>query len=311
MNIPASYEYINAVNSQVNPSSIHVSNTALTRFFRRYLLQKVISVFEFDGIPDTWDLNYFQYILFICGFIGIIETKEFGVIPQFCTLQGRNVFWQPTHIVVSNQYLRGITNPKIDSQCTVIKMQPDWGGCYDLVCFYADMLALCAESAGLNLVNSKLAYVFTATDKSSAESFKKLYDKVASGEPCVVQDKNLLREDGNLNWQYFAQNLSQNYIAGAILDDLKKWDDMFNTQIGIPNANTYKKERLIVDEVNANNIDTRAKVMLWKETMENGIEKTNEMFGLNLSVKYKYDVPVEEFTGQTGDEDRREMGMDF
>lgn len=307
MEIPQFYDYINAYNSSINPSEIHASNTGLARYFRRYLLQKIISVFEFKNIPETWALNYFQYVLFCFGFIGVIETKEFGVIPQICTLSGRNVFYQPTHIVVSNQYLKGIVNPQIGKQCEVIKLQPDWGGVMDIVNFYADMMALSAESAGTNLVNSKLAYVFTASDKTMAESFKKLYDQIASGKPAVVQDKNMLNDDGSPNWGYFAQNLSQNYIAGAILDDMKKWEDKFNTDVGIPNANTYKKERLVVDEVNKNNIDTRTKVMLWLDTMKDGIERVNNMFGLDISVEYKYDISYEEidaeqadFTGESG-----------
>ena len=157
------------------------------------------------------------------------------------------------------------------------------------------------------MVNSKLAYVFLSDNKAKAEGFKKMFDKIASGEPAVFPDSNLFKEDGTPNWTYFAQNLSQNYIAGDILDDMRKWEDKFNTDVGIPNANTYKKERLVVDEVNANNIDVRTKVMLWADTMQRDLDKANELFGLNLSVKYKYDVEVADFTGETGDMEQKEL----
>ena len=307
MNIPQLYDFINVYDSQRNPSAVHASNTGLARYFRRYLLQKVISVFEFDGIPDHWAMNYFQYVLFVFGFVGIIETKGYGVIPQMCTLSGRDVFYQPTNIIVSNPHLKGIINPEIGTQCALVKMQPDYGGVMDIVNFYADMMALCAESAGMNMVNSKLAYVFLSENKAKAEGFKKMFDKIASGEPAVFPDSNLFKEDGTPNWTYFSQNLKQNYIAGDILDDMRKWEDKFNTDVGIPNANTYKKERLVVDEVNANNIDVRTKVMLWADTMQRDMDKANELFGLNLSVKYKYDVKVEDFTGETGDLEQKEL----
>ena len=87
----------------------------------------------------------------------------------------------------------------------------------------------------------------------------------------------------------FTQNVGQNYITDKILNDLQTIEDQFNTEIGIPNANTQKKERLIVDEVNANNIDTNAKIALWLETMQRDIEKVNQMFGLDLSVSYRFD----------------------
>ena len=73
------------------------------------------------------------------------------------------------------------------------------------------------------------------------------------------------------------------------MNDLQTIEDQFNTEIGIPNANTQKKERLIVDEVNANNIDTNAKIALWLETMQRDIDKVNQMFGLDLSVSYRFD----------------------
>jgi hypothetical protein len=111
----------------------------------------------------------------------------------------------------------------------------------------------------------------------------------------AVLDKDLYNEDGNRSWDAFSQNLGQNYITDRILDDMKKIEDRFNTDIGIPNANTQKRERLITDEVNANNIDTESKVRLWLETMQRDVEKVNAMFGLNLSVKYRYEKEGEPY----------------
>ena len=159
----------------------------------------------------------------------------------------------------------------------------------DIVTTYADLMALCLETAGINLLNSKMSYIFFSQNKSSAETYKKMYDKIASGEPMAVIDKSLLDDEGNPAWTMFTQNVGQNYITDKILNDLQTIEDQFNTEIGIPNANTQKKERLIVDEVNANNIDTNAKIALWLETMQRDIEKVNQMFGLNLSVSYRFD----------------------
>lgn len=287
------YEFINLYNSARNPSTVHCKNTALVNYYCRYLLQKLISVFQWDGMPESWARNYFQYVLFAYGHIGIIETDKYGVIPQECGLGGFNVFYQPQFITVANPLLKGIKQPIIGEQCEVIKMQPDYGSPMDIITTYADLMALCLETAGTNLLNSKLAYVFTAGSKTAAESFKTLYDKIASGEPAAFLDKELYNEDGSRNWDAFSQNLSQNYIVDKILDDMKKIEDRFNTDIGIPNANTYKRERLITDEVNANNIDTGTKVKLWLETMQEDVRKVNAMFGLNLAVRYRYEDSFE------------------
>ena len=281
------YEFINRYNAGLSPSTVHCKNTGLVNYYMRYLIQKVISVFEFSGIPEEWALNYFQYVLICRGYIGIIDTARYGVIPQECGLSGFDVFYQPNRITVANPLL-DFKELKIGSQCEVIKMQPDYGGILDLVGTYADLMALCLESAGVNLLNSKLSYVFAAGNKTQAESFKKMFDKIATGEAAVFVDKNLFNEDGSRNWDVFFQNLKQNYVTSDILNDMKTLEDQFNTAVGIPNANTQKRERLITDEVNANNVDTEAKISLWIETMRRDMKRVNDIFGLSLDVRYRF-----------------------
>ena len=289
MNLPKSYEFENLYNSMRSPSTVHCRNTALVEFYTRYLLQKVISVFEFTGLPETWADNYFKYVLFGEGVIAVINTDRYGVICQNCGLSGYNVFYQPTTVLVANPLLPGLREFTVGENCQIIKLQPNYSGVMDLVTTYADLMALALETTGANLLNSKLSYVFFADNKTAAESFKKLYDKLASGEPMAVIDKNLLKEDGSVAWQMFTQNVGANYVTGELLNDMKTIEDQFNTIVGIPNANTQKRERMITDEVNANNVDTQSRVNLWLETMQKDIEKVNAMFGLNIAVKYRFD----------------------
>lgn len=289
MNLPKSYEFENLYNSMRSPSTVHCRNTALVEFYTRYLLQKVISVFEFTGLPETWADNYFKYVLFGEGVIAVINTDRYGVICQNCGLSGYNVFYQPTTVIVANPLLPGLREFTVGENCQIIKLQPNYSGVMDLVTTYADLMALALETTGANLLNSKLSYVFFADNKTAAESFKKLYDKLASGEPMAVIDKNLLKEDGSVAWQMFTQNVGANYVTGELLNDMKTIEDQFNTIVGIPNANTQKRERMITDEVNANNVDTQSRVNLWLETMQKDIDKVNAMFGLNIAVKYRFD----------------------
>lgn len=284
---PYNYQQINLYNSQVSPSTVHCRNTGLVRYYEKYLFQKILSLYKFENIPANWNKNYFIQCLLGIGYVAVFNSGKFGVIPQHCTLSGMNIFYEPKKALISNPLLTDFKELEIDKECTLIQCMPDFTSPMDIVSFYADMLALSAETASTNLINSKLAYLFTAQNKALANTFKKIYDDVASGEPAVVIDKELLNDDGTLSINYFAQNLAQNYIAGDILDDMKKWEDRFNTDIGIPNANTEKKERLITDEVNANNVDTRTKSDLWLECINEGINKTNEMFGLNIRCDYR------------------------
>lgn len=285
--VPFFYDYINTYNGSFAPSTSH-ADSALSRFFQRYLLQEAISVYEWK-MPATWAKDYFLYTLYCFGFIAVIETDKYGVICQGCGLNGYDVFYRPTNAVITNPLLRGILTPRIGKQCTIIKLQPDYGGVMDLVTKYADIMAMTMQTAGCNIEASKLAYVFAAENKASAESFKKMYDKIASGEPMVVQDSKLLKPDGTKAWDVFSNNLSNNYIAGDLLVDLQKWRNMFCTEIGIPNANTEKKERMLTDEVNANNQETFTKADLWLQELKEGCAQACEMFpGLELTVDWRF-----------------------
>lgn len=284
---PYMYDYVNACVSQHSPSTVHTKNTELQRFFARYLLQKAMSVFKWD-LPETWDRDYFLYVLYGIGYIAVINTDKYGVIPQQCGLDGYNIFYQPKRALVTNPLLKGLRRLDIGTQCTLIKLQPDYGSVMDLVGFYADMMALTAETAGVNLVNSRLSYVFFGKNKNTAESQKKLFDRVASGEPATFVDTALYDvQSGNPSWIPFQQNVGQNYIAGDALADLRKWEMMFDTDVGIPNANTDKKERLISDEVNANNVEVTSKADLWLDQLQKSFAQTSKMFGVKLGVEWR------------------------
>lgn len=286
--IPATYDYINMYNHQYAPSTIHVKDTGLSWYFKRYLIQKIISVFKFEGIPESWAKDYFLYTLFVFGYCAVINTNKYGIIPQHCTLSGYNIFYRPNRAIITNPLFSKTIEARIGTDCELVRMSPDWCGVWDIVEYYADLMALTSETIAVNLINSKFSYVFAAEDKASAESLKKLYDQIASGEPAAFADKKLFTDDGDPSWYLFVQNLKQNYIAGDLLEDLAKIDSRFNTEIGIPNVNIAKSSGVGEAEVMANNIDTHSKAALWLETISDSLDKVNEMFGLNISVSLRF-----------------------
>ena len=291
------YDFINRYNAHIKPSTVHSQENATAWYFRRYLIQKIISVFEFDGIPDEWSVDYFLYSLFVFGFVAVVRTDLFGVIPQGgpnTSLYGYDVFYRPTNVNISNRLLSGILTPRIGVECEIIKMQPDYGSCWDIVSYYADLLALATESLAVNITNSKLAYVFACSDKTVAESFKKMFDSINEGNPAVFADKKLFDDNGDPLWTTFQNNLKQNYVAGDMLNDMLKIDARFCTDIGIPNVNLAKKSGVTDNEVEANNVDTKSKASLWLETIQEGLDKVNAMFDLELSVKFRFDQEVDD-----------------
>lgn len=287
-NPPFDYKDVNLYDSSYSPSTVHIAGTATAYYFRKYLIEEAISLFKYQ-LPDTWDRNYFLYSIYCVGFSGVLNTDRYGVINQQCGLYGYNIYYQPTNIILSNPLLK-TTTATIGKDCCLIKLQPNYSGIMDIVNHYANLLALCAETAQVNLLNSHLSYIFTANSKNAAESVKKLYDQIARGEPCAVADRALTDDDGNIPVHMLSQNVGQNYIVGDILRDMRTIRRMWLTDIGIPNSNAEKAERQIRDEVNSNNFETQCKAMLWFETLKDSFGRCNKMFGLNLDVSWRPEV---------------------
>lgn len=285
--MPYSYEMINLFNSSYSPSTLHTKNTQMFTFFKKYLLEKVMSVFEFE-LPEMWDKNYFLYSLFLNGYLAIVNTDKFGVICQHCGLRGYNIYYNPTHAIIVNPLLTGILEPKIGTQCSLIRLQPDYSGVSDIVNYYADNMAMTAETCEMNIMNSKLSFLFAVRGKSQAESMKKILDRVMRGELGVFYDEKLKMGNDNIPLDFFNNDLKKNFIAPELQDTLRRWEEMFCNEVGIPNIRSDKKERMIVDEVNSNNIECFTKAELWLETLKEGVEQTNKMFNLDLSVKLRH-----------------------
>lgn len=297
-----SYDFINLYNASRSPSTVHVKNTRLQWYFRKYLLQKAISVFKWT-LPEEWDADYFTYTLYMLGYISVFYSDKFGVICQQCAPGGYNLYYRPSFVIVSNPLLPTSLQLNIGKDCALIKLQPDYSSIMDIVCYYADQLALASEAMGVNLVNTKSGVVFGAESKAQAESYKKMFDNLSEGDPAVVIGKKLLNDDGSPNWFPFTQDIKQSYITSDVLSDMRKIEAMFDTEIGIPNANTDKRERLISDEVNANNVETATRAELWLETIRKGIDKANELFpDLDLSVDWRVNPKTEIADGWTGKE---------
>lgn len=282
--IPASYQDKNVYNSQIIPSTVHCRDTRLQRYFKKYLFEKIISVYDWK-IPETWDKDYFLYSLYAFGYVAVINTEKFGVIPQFGSLGGYNVFYRPTYVMISNPLLPTI-KANIGIDCEIIKLQPDYSSVMDIVNYYADMMALCSQSVSINLMNTHTAVIFPAKNKAQAEAYKKMVDKVASGEQAVVLDKDLFDDTGKPTWTPYETNVNNLYISDKILADMRKIESRFDTEIGIPNANTDKRERLITDEVNSNNADTGLRAGMWLNELKDGCKKVETMFGVSINVDW-------------------------
>ena len=291
------YGISNIENSSYFPSTIH-TDSQITSYNYRYLLQRAISVFDWT-IPDSVERNYFLYTLYSCGYGFVFNTSHFGTIFNHGGLSGYDIYYQPRIAVVANPLLTEEYDEDaskygrmiIGEDCAVLRLTPDYLGILDICKYYAELLGIASSSLVTNMFNTKFAYIFGAENKNIAESFKKMYDKISSGEPAVFADKKLFDENGNLKMTVFNSAVKNIYIGDQLLEDIRAILNDFDSCIGIPNGNINKKERMIVDEANANNFETKSLCYIWLDTLKKDIEKSNKMFpNFKFDVKFRKEV---------------------
>lgn len=283
---PIFYRYENVADSSQMPSTVHVTNTALSAYFIKYLLQKVISVYTWE-LPENWNEDYFKYVLYCYGYISVFNTDKFGVICQQCGLRGYDIYYQPTHAIITNPLIRRTLEPRIGTQCEIIKLQANYTGILDIVTYYADLMSLTATALAVTTLNTRVNYVFAANDKNIAQSIKKMYDGLASGEPAVIVDKKLFNDVTNkLNMEVFGEN-KQSTIINELITALNAIESMFDRDIGLPVMISPKKERDLKTQVSLNTISSVSKIAMWLEELKKQVGKVNTMFGLNITVNWR------------------------
>lgn len=258
-----------------------VANTS-AMYYRMKLLKLILQRFEFVGLPETWDEDYFLEHLFLDGVICITDTSA-GVLALKTGVTGIGIFDQPTECIIVNPVL-GQMRRTINEDCALVKIQLDYQGVGWILNRYSTMLAMCDSSIAVNLLNTKATFVFGATSKGQAETFKAIFDKISMGEPAVFTTENnttLIKE------QMFTMPAKENFIADDVQLLKRKIINEFLTDIGISNANTDKRERLVTDEVNANNDEIVANIQHWYDNINEGLNKANELFSLNLSCRIR------------------------
>lgn len=279
-------------NARFFPSTAHQADNLLTEFYNKYLFQRALSVFKF-GIPETWPVNFFLNTLYGVGFLIVLDTDEFGVTCQFGNIWGYDLYYQPAYASVCNPLFTELgidgkyENMRVGDRCFLLRLSTDYRGILGICRYYAELLATAGASLNTNLLNTKLAYVFGAKNKTQAESLKALFDKIASGELAVFPDKSLFDENGKLNVELFNRDIRQTYIGTELLDNMQTIMNRFDSLIGIPNTNYTKRERLITDEVNQNNFETRALCYTWRDMLQQDMKKINDRFNLNLTVEFR------------------------
>lgn len=308
---PLNYEQINNIEGHLQPSMLKYCNSVTYAYWQRSLFQRAISTINFEGLPDTWEgsvRDFFYWCLFSYGHLGVFDTDEFGLSFQPGAFYGIDFYYQPTDYIVTNPKLQKTF--KIHEDCEIIKLTPDYRGIWDIISYYAMLLSALDSGINMSIVNNKFAYLMGAKNKAAAETLKKIFDKIASGDPAVIFDQSLLQDDPQTKtepYQFLERsNLKQSYLTSDQLMDRSTLLSSFDAEIGIRSVPYQKKERLVTAEAESREQDSTARLMVWKATLDSSLELVNNMFGTSIKAVLTYEggedlVSGEDNTDRSGE----------
>lgn len=293
MYTPLNYQQINIGAGSYNPSCVKSWNNQTFAFWERALFQRAQSVLDFE-VPSEWDgkvKDFFLYCLFKYGFVIISKNDEFGQFFQPGTLSGFDFYYQPTTAIIANPLYNA--ELRINKDCQVLKLTPDYMGCWDVIWYYAEKLSILDNAINMSLINNKFAFFLGARNKSAGQALKKMLDLVNKGEPAVVYDMKLSNDptDKEMPFQQWDRpNLKNSYLTTDQLADFQTLLNNFDAEVGIPSVPYQKKERLVSDEANMRTYDAKARSITWFNTLTSSIDDIKKLYPeIQLSVKLHYD----------------------
>ena len=238
--------------------------------------------FRWNNLPDGIESHKIEEYLYNVGQVAFFKTTVDGVETHVCLpcyMNGSlNIYNEPLAFGVYGINFNEIVKK---TDMVLIKNNDHCFPTRTQVVYYTDWINDIEKTMRKNLKQLRQPDIIATSEKNKL-SVQNMWKKIDDNddEP-IYYDSETYR--GEFPIQVLNRNVTNN------LDSLQqnKNDVMYEllTFLGINNANTSKKERMIVDEVNVNNIHILMNLDIEYKNRQEACEQINKMFGLKVSVE--------------------------
>lgn len=265
---------------QFKNNSKIINNRVFTDYFYRLMLLSK-SLFKWNNLPDGLDERFIERYLFSEGECLFFHDEKLGYMVTKMVPNGQyNAYLEPTLVrpFAYNYEYDGATLYN-NENCVIIRNNDESIPTLPTIELYAMKLTNIDRTIDVNILNQKTPLIITCTDKQKL-SLKNVINQRNENEYAIYGDKGL-DVDNMIN--------VLDLKSPVVFDKLQiQKHDVWNecmTFLGINNANQDKRERLVADEVSANNEQVYASEDVMLKARQTACEQINKMFGLNISVE--------------------------
>lgn len=266
---------------KVEEVSKNITNLTFTDYYYRLMLLAK-AIFKWDGLPKGIDEKWIERYLFSEGHCMFFHDDKLGYMVSRCNLSdGLNFYDEPVSLI---PYATGYTEHKPyknNKECVLIRNNDLMIPTAPTLQLYALRLAEIQRTIDINISAQQTPTLITGS-KNQKLTLMQIYKKWQGHEPVIYGDKGLDTSPLNV----------LKTDAPIVFDKLQiqkhaMWNEVM-TFLGVNNANMDKRERLVDDEVQANNeqIEMSAQIML--KSREKACELINTLYPeLNVSVSLR------------------------
>lgn len=267
----------------IEPKEVIAQNNLRTDFYRSFLWRLFLGSVKIV-VPEKWSIDFVRAVLLWGGGIGVTELSG-AVVPFAYSIKTRNKWHYPITVQATGELAQDIPERTIGDDCEIVYLDSaDFPNCYyasgvqSYIDIYAQKLANCDGGIDTNLFVTRTPWIFGVENDSDVQNMQALFKRVMSGAPAVYYKMGRKYNPQQKDLPLLKTPVKENFVTLDMQVAKRAIIDEFLTGIGINNANTEKRERLITDEVEANNAEIAAAVALWQDNVNRGIEKAKELY---------------------------------
>lgn len=265
---------------------ISVRNTIMFHDYYARLKAIALSVFEWEGLPETCNARFLEDCLFTYGQAVFVDDPEMSFLNLKVTpADTLNVYNEP---LAFTAYATGYSKVFNADDCVLIRNNYLDKSTDSTIIIFAEKLAELDIAATVNIKAQKTP-VLIRCDEKTRMSLEAVYNQFEGNRPVIWGSKSLQEKPLDV------MRTEAPFIADRLREEKRAvWNEALEFLGLNTNPSDKKKERLIVTEVNANNeqIDIQGSTMLL--TRQQACEAINKKYGLNVSVKKRIETPERE-----------------